>query len=301
MRLVDSNGGQPEEYDEVIALLQLKKKECGRSKPSHKAVQADLESPAPERASATPDLDAEVSLMNALSLSDEADDDAATSRLPVNDDESTSPRRGHEDDEPFVPSAIILGSGAPCLFDRDGSSRAERLERLHATAKAPTDQMFSSAYARRLKKRADANREELARRRGAFSHSAGASSLARGSSPETVISQLSDYTAWSCPSPRSPSRLEFSHRPPPSFVPRIRLEALRSPRARDNPPLHHSPDPNKAAALYSPCSAFTPRSDCSGRHSDASTRATAKQAATKLRANKLPPHPEPEPTNADCE
>jgi len=91
------------------------------------------------------------------------------------------------------------------------------------------------------------------------------------SSPETVISSVSDYTSWSCASPRSPNHVEFSYRPPPSFVPRIRLEALRSPR-RGVDDYVLSPDPAKSiSTLYSPRSAFTPRSNAS--NDDASTKA----------------------------
>ncbi|KAH8074697.1 hypothetical protein JL721_2267 [Aureococcus anophagefferens] len=84
------------------------------------------------------------------------------------------------------------------------------------------------------------------------------------SSPETVISSVSDYTAWSCASPRSPNHVEFSYRPPPSSVPRIRLEALRSPRRGVVDDYILSPDPAKSiSTLYSPRSAFTPRSSAS--------------------------------------
>ena len=82
-------------------------------------------------------------------------------------------------------------------------------------------------------------------------------------SPETVISSVSDYTTWSCASPRSPNHVEFTYRPPPEFVPRIRLEALRSPRSSGDLQAF-SPDPAKSvSSLYSPRSAFTPRSDAS--------------------------------------
>ena len=84
-------------------------------------------------------------------------------------------------------------------------------------------------------------------------------------SPETVISSVSDYTTWSCASPRSPNHVEFTYRPPPEFVPRIRLEALRSPRSSGDLQAF-SPDPAKSvSSLYSPRSAFTPRSDASQR------------------------------------
>jgi hypothetical protein len=48
------------------------------------------------------------------------------------------------------------------------------------------------------------------------------------------VSSLSDHTTWSCASPRSPNHMSFGYRPPPSFVPRIKLEALRSPRRSDD-------------------------------------------------------------------
>ena len=87
------------------------------------------------------------------------------------------------------------------------------------------------------------------------------SSYSNTSSPETVVSSLSDHTTWSIASPRSPNHMSFGYRPPPSFVPRIKLEALRSPRRSDDEGAMLSPDRNRAAGtMYSPRSAFTPRS-----------------------------------------
>ena len=71
--------------------------------------------------------------------------------------------------------------------------------------------------------------------------------------------------------------MEFSYRPPPSFVPRIRLEALRSPRRDADHVL--SPDPAKSiSTLYSPRSAFTPRSTTSN---DSTKRAVLRCAAAR--------------------
>merc|ERR1712139_241189 len=54
------------------------------------------------------------------------------------------------------------------------------------------------------------------------SQSEAGSFSSRGSSPSGSMS------AWSCcPSPRSPNNMAFCHKPPPSFVPRIKLEALK--------------------------------------------------------------------------
>jgi len=62
-------------------------------------------------------------------------------------------------------------------------------------------------------------------------------------------------------SPRSP-HTEFGYQPPPSFVPRIRLEALRSPRPDEED--FRSPDlAMSIGVLSSPRSAFTPRSNTS--------------------------------------
>mmetsp|Transcript_17449 Transcript_17449/g.26245 ORF Transcript_17449/g.26245 Transcript_17449/m.26245 type:complete len:701 (-) Transcript_17449:1230-3332(-) len=175
------------------------------------------------------------------------------------------------------------------------TTRAERLARLHASAKAPTDHMFSSAYdsTQRLlirgraksllgsrtstntNQRYDVDRRAEIRERSRqreqeylreMNHYNSIQSIRSTiSSPETVISSISDYSAWSCPSPKSPNQIEFSYQPPPSFVPRIRLEALRSTKDKERTSLdkfvHLSPDPNKSvSSLYSPCSAFTPRS-----------------------------------------
>lgn len=103
------------------------------------------------------------------------------------------------------------------------------------------------------------------------------------SSPETVISSISEYSAWSCVSP--PNSAEFRYRAPPAFVPRIRLEALRSPR-KDHDETILSPDPHKSVdSLYSPCSAFTPRS----QHSDDQSRADEHSAhSKKTQPNKQP-------------
>lgn len=100
-------------------------------------------------------------------------------------------------------------------------------------------------------------------------------------SPETVISSVSDYTTWSCASPRSPNHVEFTYRPPPEFVPRIRLEALRSPQSSGDLQAF-SPDPAKSvSSLYSPRSAFTPRSDASSRRAGLSTSGDRLAAVSK--------------------
>ena len=105
------------------------------------------------------------------------------------------------------------------------------------------------------------------------------------SSPETVISSVSDYTAWSCASPRSPNHVEFSYRPPPSFVPRIRLEALRSPRRGVVDDYILSPDPAKSiSTLYSPRSAFTPRSSASNDDLRSAGNAPAAKHTTNHKA-----------------
>ncbi|CAM9574327.1 unnamed protein product [Choristocarpus tenellus] len=104
------------------------------------------------------------------------------------------------------------------------------------------------------------------------------------SSPKSMMSS-SDVScaSWGHPvmvSPGSPNNISFADRPPPSFVPRVRLEAVRSPRVVGggsgpggvglDEKLFTSPDASKhVEQLHSPRSAFTPRSS-----SSMSTRST---------------------------
>lgn len=339
-----------EHVDKLMHLLQLKKQRLLHTTrlnaPNKQHRNAAEDKPAdiadgstdPTPPSRTPDLDAEVSWLHSRAVASAAKDDdtttvAATSRVPrANEDQDDSalhtptpePTKPADTDEPLPlqPNIIILGSGAAhATTEHVASTRLERLQRLHATAKAPTDHMFSSAYTKPRKPRLeqpmlcaqkrttrkhkdetsyDIDRlNEIAERMREREWSARRESLRRAnpvagsslSSPETVISSVSDYTAWSCPSPRSPNRVEFSHQPPPSLVPRIRLEALRNPRLYEK--VQRSPDPNKAAALYSPCSAFTPRSSTDEAPQDIGRD-------SRSVSGKLAPHPEPD-TGADFE
>ncbi|CAM9773580.1 unnamed protein product, partial [Discosporangium mesarthrocarpum] len=101
------------------------------------------------------------------------------------------------------------------------------------------------------------------------------STQSQTSSPKSMRSS-SDIScaSWGHPvmvSPGSPNNISFGDRPP-SFVPRVRLEAVRSPKVVGgggggvglDERLFTSPDASKhVEQLHSPRSAFTPRSNSS--------------------------------------
>lgn len=149
---------------------------------------------------------------------------------------------------------------------------------VRADAKAPADTMFSS---RRPRLTIDTASTSLAATREQQQQQ-----QQSASSPETVIS-----SEWSSSNSPRHSPRAFSYHPPPSFIPRIKLEALHSPRGvvRGKKSIFdsHSPDPNKAAApLSSPFSAF---------------RSTSEQSLSSYNNKVLPPHCESavDPYNED--
>lgn len=235
------------DIEDLQTLLDSKKQQ--RTHKGTKSTQTEGEPPR------TPDLDAEVSHLSALAES------SLDNESTVLDDAAAAATCG--------PSVA-----PPCDDDVVTPVLPER-------ARAPTDRMFSSTVSRSIGAKTrkpprgaaavetyDFDRlNEISERTREREHLRGSGPPLQPirstlSSPETVISSVSDYTAWSCASPRSPNHVEFQHHPPPSFVPRIKLEALRSPRTCDAET--RSPDPKKSAStLHSPCSAFTPRSTAS--------------------------------------
>eukprot|EP00639_Heterosigma_akashiwo_P016730 CAMPEP_0206397508 /NCGR_PEP_ID=MMETSP0294-20121207/23519_1 /ASSEMBLY_ACC=CAM_ASM_000327 /TAXON_ID=39354 /ORGANISM="Heterosigma akashiwo, Strain CCMP2393" /LENGTH=171 /DNA_ID=CAMNT_0053852637 /DNA_START=728 /DNA_END=1243 /DNA_ORIENTATION=- len=87
----------------------------------------------------------------------------------------------------------------------------------------------------------------------------GSGSSARSTSPSGSERPGSEVSGMSC---QMTSPREFGYQPPPSFIPRIRLDALRSPRPDEE--VFECPDLNMSIELLSsPRSAFTPRSNTS--------------------------------------
>mmetsp|Transcript_1628 Transcript_1628/g.4867 ORF Transcript_1628/g.4867 Transcript_1628/m.4867 type:complete len:852 (-) Transcript_1628:253-2808(-) len=181
--------------------------------------------------------------------------------------ENAAPRPVQEAFESLPAAQLQDAAGSPTVSKRasaDPSFEAHPFRAMDAprTLDAPRDARDASSNARDAR---DARTLDDVDARFADRHADGAvagdsADAARQStpSPETVVSGVSDCTAWTV---SSPNRVEFSYRAPPSFVPRIRLEALRSPR-RDPSEEILSPDPQKSVStLYSPRSAFTPRSE----------------------------------------
>jgi len=156
------------------------------------------------------------------------------------------------------------------LFQEYGGSRSDRhteralkelmrrhceLERMHSRR---VESGLEDPYEERHSTHGKGSRSQTGNRRHSLGAPCSGGHSQRSSSPS---SSLISSEGMSCVmvSPRSPNHIEFGYQPPPSFVPRIKLEALRSPRGNVDDLL--SPDLSKSIeVLSSPRSAFTPRS-----------------------------------------
>ena len=95
----------------------------------------------------------------------------------------------------------------------------------------PVGEPQGGKHRKSTSRRAQGNSRHMSRdnqQRGGEAPSSRASQSEAGSFSSRGSSPSGSMSAWSCcPSPRSPNNMAFCHKPPPSFVPRIKLEALK--------------------------------------------------------------------------